>query len=160
SDSTAVILPLLQASVRHLSKQKEAAYEQENQAGADGSGRAAGTGFVQPLSRLDESAQRLVAMERNRGDARAAGGCSFPDRGHLASRTALKHDSRRNSQLFTRDGKTPHARSVRGGKERVMTTTILSDREIRSGIGGNRRHLIRAAVLALALSVGIVVVMS
>ena len=41
-----------------------------------------------------------------------------------------------------------------------MTTTIFSDREIRSGIGGNLRYLIRAALLALAVTIGIVVLMS
>ena len=39
-----------------------------------------------------------------------------------------------------------------------MTTTIFNDREIRSGIGGNRQLLFRAALLALAFAIVILVI--
>jgi len=39
-----------------------------------------------------------------------------------------------------------------------MTTTIFNDREIRGGIGGNSRYLLRAALLALAFAIVILVI--
>jgi hypothetical protein len=39
-----------------------------------------------------------------------------------------------------------------------MTTTIFGDREIRGGIGGNRRILLRAALLTLAFGLVILVI--